>query len=115
MPKDSTRSRSLVRLSTVQLASIFADGSELQMLFTPSEHKTSRMSSVDPCCVPTFIRPFRAAPPLDFCGRAVLLLITLAPAVAPASCRKFLRFMSVSFGEIVLVVVLVVAIRCKQN
>jgi hypothetical protein len=48
----------LVNESTVQASSIFADGSPLQMLFTPKAAQARRIASLCPCCVPTFIRAF---------------------------------------------------------
>jgi hypothetical protein len=56
MPKDSTRSRSFVSPSTDHCSSRRAEGSVLQMLFTPSAARTARVASVESCCVPTFMR-----------------------------------------------------------
>src|SRR5258708_37252153 len=57
MPNDSTRSRSRFSPSTDHFSSNFADGSVLQILFTPNAARTFRTSSVVLCWVPTFIRP----------------------------------------------------------
>jgi len=39
----------------------YAEGSELQMLFTPKAASNPRISSDAPCCVPTFISTLRGA------------------------------------------------------
>ena len=49
-----------VSASTDHWPSSRGDGRRLQMWFTPKPAMTFRMSSVSPCCVPTFISALRA-------------------------------------------------------
>src|SRR6266699_1345863 len=84
MPNDSTRSRSFVRPATDQCSSSRAEGRALQMLFTPRAASTARISSEEPCWVPTFRRGSggdSGAAPTDQAPS------TLAPARRPNARR----------------------------
>jgi hypothetical protein len=98
MPNDSTRSRSFVRPSTVQRSSRRADGSVLQMSFTPRAASTARVASEESCCVPTFMSArLRAGTDAGGAGAACVAdpSVAAAPRAAPpASCPNLLRSMA---------------------
>src|SRR5258708_4583031 len=95
MPKDSTRSRNLVRPSTDHASSNFAEGRLLQMLLTPSAAKTRSDSLVDWFCVPSFIRPAGAGSAraevwvLEMAREAAVSLVKVRRFILASDCRSY--------------------------